>query len=236
MAPRRGTLRAMKPWLLPCLGLLACGEVVELPTLDVHPEASGGEVSDSDEGDAFGADTTSDTDDEAARDVAHDAATDGIDGAVDEPPEPIALVEAALWVHAPPAEDPFAAARPAEVVCDDAGIVTEAGTLEIDTGKCNWPTLVQPLLAPVAVDATIEVVFWFGPTLAPEPGEARVELRFEGEPIWHEVFAVPNVGGFVIETVSAPRAFEAGEAALFHLHNHGANTWNLASVALVGSL
>lgn len=226
----------MKPWMLHCLGLLGCGGVADLPALDARPGTTGAEVADSVEEDAPGADTTSVMDDEAIHDVTPDAAADGIDGDPGEPHEPIPLVEAALWAHAPAAEDPFSAARPAEVRCDDAGIIAEAGTLEIDTGRCNWPTLVQPLLAPVAADATIEVVFWFGPTLTPDPGEAHVELRFGGEPIWQKVFTTPNTGGFVIETVTPSRAFEAGETALFHLHNHGVNTWNLASVALVGSL
>lgn len=60
-------------------------------------------------------------------------------------------------------------------------------------------------------------------------------MRFGGELLWQKTFAIPSTGGFVIQNVTPPRAFAAGEQVLFHLHNHGANTWNLASVAILGS-
>jgi len=170
----------------------------------------------------------------AAPDLAIEVAPDGVAAEIDTPVA-VPLVNETLWVRVPDAEDPFFAARPAGLVCDPTGILIEAGTLEIKTGLCDWPTLEQPLLADVAASDTIEVIFFFGPLLAPEPGQALVEMRFGGELLWQKTFAIPSTGGFVIQNIIAPRAFAAGEQALFHLHNHGANTWNLASVAVLGS-
>lgn len=230
----------MRPWVLLVPVLWACGEVADRSVDDAHGdglEADSASDATTPEADAASDATTLEADmsDGVTLDAEAnaDASADLMDG---EPPEPIPLVDAAAWGPAPLAQDPFAAARPADATCAEGGLRAEAGTLEIDTRLCNWPTLTQPLLAPVAADASVEVIFWFGPALAPEAGEAVTELRFGDEVIWHKTFTVPNIGGFVIETVTPPRAFAQGEAALFHLHNHGANTWNLASVSLVGSL
>ncbi len=168
-----------------------------------------------------------------------DAAEDAIHGLEIlpevEPPAPIPLVDVTLWRLVPDAEDPFLAQRPVGLVCDETGIVTEAGTLEIRTELCDWPTLEQPLLVDVAAADTLEVIFFFGPLIAPEPGAALVEMRLGGQVLWQKTFAIPSTGGFVIQNITPPRAFTAGEQVLFHLHNHGANTWNLASVAILGS-
>lgn len=200
--------------------LTACGEAT-LDPIDTH-------------GASDVRDTSVERDTEAP-DVAPE--TVEVDAAQDAEPEfiePTPLVDSTLWVRVPDAEDPFFSQRPAGLLCDEAGILQEAGTLEIKTELCNWPTLEQPLMADVAASDTLEVIFFFGPLLG-EAGEALVEMHMGGEMLWQKTFAIPSTGGFIIQNVTPPRAFSAGEQVLFHLHNHGANTWNLASVSILGS-
>ena len=154
---------------------------------------------------------------------------------VEEEPTYIPLVDPALWALVPDERDPFFAQRPEGNVCAPEGLLTEDGRLEIRTGLCNWPTVEQPLLAPVAATDELEIIFFFGPVLGPEAGEAAIELRFGDDIIWQKTFVTPSTGGFVPHYVTPTRAYAAGEPVTFHLHNHGANTWNLASIAILGS-
>ncbi len=156
---------------------------------------------------------------------------------IDIEPEPVyvPLVDPTLWTLVPDERDPFFAQRPEGTVCAPEGLLTEDGTLEIRTGACNWPTVEQPLLAPIVMGDELEVIFFFGPVLGPEEGQAVIQLRFGDDVIWDKTFALPTTGGFVPYYVTATRAYAAGETATFHLHNHGANTWNLASIAILGS-
>lgn len=193
-----------------------------LPILACVALGCGGE----DTGAAPDADSAVTTDDGAA------VTSDAVAAETDEP-SPIPVVDAAAWVQVAADDDPFSAQRPEDVACDPEGIFLEAGTLEIDTSMCDWPTLEQPLLEPIEAGTTLEVVFWFGNLLSPEPAEGLAELRFGGDTVWQLRVPIPHRGDFIIDRVIADRDFAAGEPVLFHLHNHGANTWNLASVDIV---
>lgn len=169
-------------------------------------------------------DVTSDVD---ARDDA-DSGPDGVD-TVEAVPTPI--VEAAAWLRLADAEDPYRAERPVDLApCREEGVITEAGTLEVDTGKCDWATFAQPTLRRVEATDTLEVVGWYGNLVAPEPGEGRMVLRIGERELWDKRVSIPSTGGFVLERVTLDGPIEAGTPIVFHVHNHGANTWNLASI------
>jgi hypothetical protein len=144
---------------------------------------------------------------------------------------PVPIVEAAGWVRLDDAADPYLSERPADLApCREEGVITEAGTLEVDTGKCDWATFTQAALRRVEATDHLEIVGWYGNLIAPEPGEGRLVLRIGDRELWDKRVTIPSNGGFILERVVLDGPIEAGTPLLFHVHNHGANTWNLASI------
>ncbi len=112
------------------------------------------------------------------------------------------------------------------VDCPPAGWSVEGATLEVDTGACSLAVLEQPLLADVRPSDTLEVVFWHNQLVAEEPAEGHLALLIDGEVIFERAIAIPSEPQAYTEEVTGVAA-EPGALLQLHLHNHGANSWNL---------
>lgn len=146
----------------------------------------------------------------------------------------VTLVEHHLWTRLEPADDPFTDA-PEVVDCRDyATIAQELGqepVFDVETGFCNYVTVQQPALEAVAAGSTIKVRLWHFDLLAPQPAEAHVAVTVDGEPILDERVPIPAQGGLIVRELPIPRDIARGAPVLFHLHNHGANSWALVEVS-----
>ena len=140
------------------------------------------------------------------------------------------LVDANLWQMQDGESDQWPGFRPEEVVCPDNAWYEEDGALEVQTGFCNYLSVAQPSLADVRAGDTIELTLWHGPLRFDEPAEAHVALSLRGKILWEQFVEIPHPGG--IYTVSVPAAVDApaGSSVLFHLTNHGFNSWTLLSL------
>ncbi len=138
------------------------------------------------------------------------------------------LTDPALWVPLEAAEDPFADHRPDQVECDpDQGISVETGLLEVDTTFCAYVTAAQPSLAEVVAGDTLQVLVYHGSLNSSVEGEAHVALMLGEVLVWEQHIAIP--GGSDVYSTELPAEVDAptGTQAVFHLHNHGNNSWNL---------
>ncbi len=144
--------------------------------------------------------------------------------------EPGPLVEASAWSALAADADPLAAHRPPEVRCAAAGWGLEDGTLEVDTGACNYLAVAQPLLRDVPEGVPVEVELWHQALHAEGPAEAHAALLAGGTLVWERRVPIPNLGAVWRDLAPAPRDLRAGEPVVFHLHNHGANNWRLGQV------
>lgn len=161
------------------------------------------------------------------------------DDAIDVPRTPAALVNPFDWTALAPADDPFADHRPADAACPPGSWggepFAEQYTLEVQTGPgaCRWLSARQPTLSPVAAGDPIRIRLWHFALTPERPGEraeAHAALALAGDVIWERRVVIPAEGGLLLDTVAAPRTLPAGAPLVFHLHNHGANTWNLLEV------
>lgn len=147
------------------------------------------------------------------------------------------LVEVTAWSSSAPAHDPFAQHRPAEVLCPDAGWQVEGGSLEVSTGACHYLSVEQGLLRDVAAGEPIIVNLWHQALHADYGAIGHAALVVgdgeDAEVLWEREVGIPGPSAIWRDEVRARRDLAAGERVTFHLHNHGANTWNLGSV-LVG--
>lgn len=147
------------------------------------------------------------------------------------------LVEVTAWSPSDPADDPFVEHRPPEVRCPDAGWQVEGGSLEVSTGACHYLSVEQVLLRDVAGGEPITVNLWHQALHADYGAIGHAALVVGdgagAEVLWEREVLIPGPSAIWQDQVQARRDLAAGERVIFHLHNHGANTWNLGSV-LVG--
>jgi hypothetical protein len=150
----------------------------------------------------------------------------------------VQLIDHNLWVIATPEEDPLVAIRPADdITCPDLDREAEdfAGTFSysIDTPRCPYTTVVQPLLASVCAGDRLYVWMWHFELTAPENSNAHLQVLIDGDPIWDTTFAIPGPSGLTIEEVLFTRSYEAGTPIAFHVRNHGNNTYNLLELSAI---
>jgi hypothetical protein len=138
------------------------------------------------------------------------------------------------WIPVSAAEDTFVD-RPALATCSAGAVVAEFLSAErvlgIDTGDCNYVTAAQPTKRAIAIGETIKVRLWHFELSAPEPAEAHAALIIDDLEVLNEHVAIPQPGGLIVRQVHVDRPVPIGSQALFHLHNHGANSWALVEVS-----
>lgn len=155
--------------------------------------------------------------------------------ATEERREPVerALVHASQWALAAEEDDPLPEHRPSHVECSPQPWHLVADAIEIDTGQCNYVTLVAPLRAPIDEGETLAVDLWWSTLASVEPAHGHIALLVGGQLAWETEVEIP--GPADVRHFEIPASFDAwpGEDVTFHLHNHGFNTWTLGRFAVL---
>lgn len=153
----------------------------------------------------------------------------------DPAPDPswVPLVLAEDWQPAPASTDPMAEhAGPDAIPCGEGDWHAELGGLEVETTRCNYAVVEQPLRADLAEGDELRVRVWWAALVSPEPVEGHLALLVDGELVWEQHVAIPGPAAAHDVTLASPVSAPAGATVTFHLHNHGSNTWNLNEFAL----
>lgn len=148
-------------------------------------------------------------------------------------PDPVPLAELDAWVRVTDTtQDVFADQRPTSAVCDDAGWFVDPLTqsLEIQTEVCDYLTLGQPTLEPLAPGDVVTVFAFHDILTAPEPAQGYLGLAIGGEIEWEHTVPIPADAGTIEQQFVIDRTLPAGTPMQFHVHNHGPNTWELVAV------
>jgi len=137
------------------------------------------------------------------------------------------------WSQVSRDQDPFVTDAGAAPACVGPGFVVEPDSnwLEIDTGLCNWVTLTATTRAAVAVGQSLELTVSHYDLNAPAPATAELRLRFETCDAWSTTIPIPSAANVDKEQFASPCALPDGGAVLFHLHNHGQNTYQLQDLS-----
>ena len=150
-------------------------------------------------------------------------------GATGGPRPAAALVDVAAWAE-DPAADPLPAHRPAGATCAPSGWGREGSSLEVETGLCPYAVFAQPALADLRPGEEVELVLWHKDLVAEEPAEAHVLVSVGDVVLFDRRVPIPSGPEAYTETVTVQGRAAAGDPVVWHLHNHGANSWNLLSV------
>ena len=148
--------------------------------------------------------------------------------ACSSPPEDTkaSLIDNALWQQLSPEEAPLAEHRPEPVTCPSNSWGIEDGSLEIDTGLCNFLSLSQPSLVDVGTGDSISLVTWHAQLWNAEAAEGHLAVLFAGVTVWETTVAIPSDPGVFDLDFESPTSLAEGAPIQLHLHNHGSNTWN----------
>lgn len=146
----------------------------------------------------------------------------------------LTLIEQDRWHEYPAAEDPLASHQPDIVDCGPAGWYVEPALdqvlLEIDTNFCNYALLEHPAAHAVARGDTVTFELRHYDLRAPEPTEAHVAWLFDNQLEWQTTIPIPSDAAVQTFEWRAKHAIAAGDPIRLHLHNHGQNTWVIASL------
>lgn len=148
------------------------------------------------------------------------------------------LIDHYEWVVLDADADPLAAHRPAMIECGLAGWKIETSMLEdpkleVDTNFCNYLGVEQPSLVALEQGQMVQVIFYHFDLVAPEPALAHVAIWIDGQVLWEQEIAIPGDANVFVEEFASPISAELGSQVMFHLHNHGQNTWVLQDLIAI---
>lgn len=108
--------------------------------------------------------------------------------------------------------------------------MVETSSVEIETDRCAWVTLGQPLAADVAADDTLDLLFFHNALAAPPESvdpDARIEIWLGDRPIWALRVPIPHEAGLHAIELQPGLAASAGDPTVLHVSNHGQNSYRL---------
>jgi len=137
------------------------------------------------------------------------------------------------WTSVSRDADPLLAEPSAAPACLGPGFRLEPNDnwLEIDTGLCNWVTLMGTADAAVSEGQQLTLKVSHYNLEAAAPAEAHLRLRLGSCDAWSKVIPIPSPAAVYEEQFASPCALEAHGQVLFHLDNHGQNTYQLQGLS-----
>lgn len=150
----------------------------------------------------------------------------------DGPRKPaVNMLEHTQWKVVADDQNPYAKQRSSKHICDlSLGKKIEDGVLEINTNYCNFITLEQKAAVEVRAGEQLHFTMWHLDLYAETKGQAYVILTIDGQTIWETTIPIPYKAEFY-EAKWSPKAPIPKDARIvFHLRNHGANTWKIHSL------
>lgn len=160
-------------------------------------------------------------------------------------PEPVPLCEVADdavtakgWTFVPPDEDTMWPAPAGAATCtlDDIQVQSFGvdDAIEVDTRfGCGWATVSQPTLVDMKAGDDVQVrVFYFSQATFPT-AQAEVAIALDGEIVAATLIDIPTSSGLYAPRFKLARDVPKGSTALFHVGNHGDNSWNLIELSRI---
>jgi hypothetical protein len=135
--------------------------------------------------------------------------------------------------RASPDDDPLVE-DPEQVPACQAGafwIEPQLDWIEIDSGICNWITLRAAARAPVAPGKRLALTVSHYDLVASAPAEATLRLVLGECEAWSKTISIPADAAVHEEQLDAPCALDEGATILFHVHNHGQNSYQLQQLS-----
>lgn len=130
--------------------------------------------------------------------------------------------------------DPFIEDEPpAECEAPGVSVEEEQSWLELDTTECGFITVIAGAQGDVEEGQEMSLEVSHFDLDAAEPASAELRLRFEDCDVWEKSIAIPGDASVYRERFASPCSIAQGGQVLFHLHNHGQNTYQLRDISVL---
>lgn len=165
--------------------------------------------------------------------------------------EIVPLIDVARFNLIDAADDPFVSGDPAAFFADRSDpddqrprlceTPTEVGpntlgdeaVFDVDTFRCSWATLEQPLLQDIEGADRIRVRIFYFSQLATFLTEGRNVLTVGDQVVLDESVALPTESGLLGFEAPLPLSGAQGDRVVWHVANHGENSWNFIELSMV---
>ena len=137
------------------------------------------------------------------------------------------LIDGAMWQIALDHSDPFRAFIEERTPCRITDFGEEYGGVEVSTQRCDYITLTQPLLFDVMDGALLELNLWHSPLLSDELSQGMIVLQVDQTVLWTHALNIPTPAQSWTVQFPSPISMKAGTPLIFHIRNHGANSYTL---------
>ena len=140
--------------------------------------------------------------------------------------ETTSLVQGQNWQPAQPSLDPFASLIHDRIPCDWTSWGMEYGGVEVNTGRCGYMSLHQPLLDSINTQTWLKISAWHTPLLkGDQEGEAFFSLMIGDQVIWEKTLWIPSEATSWEDLILSPLNAPKGTSVYLNVRNHGANSW-----------
>ena len=157
------------------------------------------------------------------------------------PKERASLIAAENWTAVPLSEDPYASFHPGTNACPPTGYGLEdlggENSLYIDAQDCAYLTVAQPAAVEVDEGDRIRVRIWHFALVALDAATATIAMTVNGHSVFEAFVPIPSEGALLPDPnlrMEADFESDAGAPVLFHLRNHGTNSYNLIELSRGG--
>jgi hypothetical protein len=152
--------------------------------------------------------------------------------------ERVSLVDHRDWVKMAPDDDPFAHERPGGLSCEPEffghELFGEESSFGVQTGanRCEWLSVSQKSQVGATTETQAHIRLWHFDLSSPEQGRAHVAIQISNKTVWEKQIDIPAASQLLTESVELTEELEADSPIVFHLHNHGANSWSLLEISV----
>jgi hypothetical protein len=127
--------------------------------------------------------------------------------------------------------DPLPGHFPTGASCPEGGALMEGASFEVRSGTCTYGWFQQPSLIDLRPGDPLELVFWHSALVSEDPdAQGHLALHVGDDLLYERVVDIPSDPMAYTEPIEVGFAAPVGAVVTMHLHNHGANDWNLLRV------
>ena len=136
------------------------------------------------------------------------------------------------WTIVDIVDDPFRSFVDAHTACKPIDFGEEYGGVEVSTQQCGYITLSQPTLIDIKIDDLFELNIWHSPLLNDEVTEGMIILQVAQTILWSHTLSIPGPARSWTVRFPAPLNIPKDTPLLFHIRNHGANSYTLNDLSV----
>ena len=103
----------------------------------------------------------------------------------------------------------------------------ETDIFEVETDDCTYASFAQPTAQPLATGDRVTLELWHLQLWAPAATNGHIAVMIDDWLVWEQAPEIPGSAAHFAPSIVVPRNIPAGSRVVFHLHNHGSNSYRL---------